>query len=101
LLSTHPIAMPPAQKGYKVINHRDVQYRWIMQNRRGVNELVVEASAPVNGQVLIATLPRIVSHDMVTQAIDFANAHGWKPNESALPWRCQHTRRGFRMEDGV
>ena len=51
--------MPPPQKGYKVINHRDVQYRWIMQNRRGVNELVIEASAPVNGQVLTAELPRI------------------------------------------
>jgi hypothetical protein len=66
--------MPPPQKGYKVINHRDVQYRWIMQNRRGTNELVIEASAPVNGQVLTAELPRVVSYDMVTAAIDFGNA---------------------------
>jgi hypothetical protein len=91
--------MPPPQKGYKTINHRDVQYRWIMQNLRGVNEMRVEASAPVNGQVLLAELPRIVSYDMVTEAIDFANANGWKPNESGAPFRCKHFRSGFRMAD--
>ena len=89
--------MPAPQKGYKTINHRDVQYRWIMRNRQGVNELHVVASAPVNGQELIAALPRIVSYDMVTEAIDFANANGWKPNEAATPLRCRHQRRGFEI----
>lgn len=89
--------MAAAQKGYKIINHRDVQYRWIMQNRRGVNELVVEASAPVNGQQLIGELPRIVSYDMVTKAIDFGNANGWMPNAAGQPFRCKHTRKGFAM----
>lgn len=87
--------MPAPQKGYKSINHHDIQYRWIMQNRRGFNELVVVASEPVNGQPLIAELPRIVSYDMVTDAIDFAKANGWQANESGLPYRCKHTRRGF------
>lgn len=91
--------MPPPQKGFKTINHHDVQYRWIMQNLRGSNEMRVEASAPVNGQVLVAELPRIVSYDMVTEAIDFANANGWKPNESGAPFRCKHSRRGFQMVD--
>ena len=90
--------MPPPQKGYKVINHRDVQYRWIMQNRRGINELVVEASAPVNGQTLVAELPRIVSYDIVTEAIDFGNANGWRPNETHQPLRCKHFRKGFQLE---
>lgn len=89
--------MPPPQKGYKVINHRDTQYRWIMQNLRGVNELRVEASAPVNGQVLIAELPRIVSNDMVPQAIDFGHAHGWQPYEAGPPFRCKHQRKGFQL----
>jgi hypothetical protein len=88
--------MPPPQKGFKAISHHDVQYRWIMQNRRGVNELVVEASAPVNGQILTAELPRVVSHDMVTLAIDFGNESGWKPNESGEPFRCRWVRKGFR-----
>lgn len=92
--------MPPPQKGFKAISHHDVQYRWIMRNTRGVNELVIEASAPVAGQTLIAELPRVVSWDMVTDAIDFANAHGWKPNESGPPFRCKHTRRGFQTVDG-
>ena len=91
--------MPPPQKGYKVINHRDVQYRWIMQNRRGTNELLIEASAPVNGQVLAAELPRIVSYDMVTEAIDFGNANGWKPNEKAAPFRCKYQRGKFEKTE--
>lgn len=91
--------MPPAQKGYQVINHRDVQYRWIMQNRRGFNEMLIEASAPVNGQILVAELPRIVSQNMVTEAIDFGNANGWKPNESGAPFRCKHHRRGFQLAE--
>lgn len=92
--------MPAPQKGYKVINHHDVQYRWIMRNSAGVNELHVVASAPVSGQELVAALPRVVSYDMVTEAIDFANANGWRPNESAPPLHCKHTRRGFLLADG-
>lgn len=91
--------MPPPQKGYKVINHRDVQYRWIMQNRRGVNELVIEASAPVDGQNLIAELPKVVSYDMVTLAIDFGNANGWKPNDSGKPFRCKWARKAFQLAE--
>ena len=68
-----------------------------MQNRRGVNELVIEASAPVNGQNIIAELPRIVSYDMVTAAIDFGNANGWKMNESGAPFRCKWERKAFHL----
>jgi hypothetical protein len=92
--------MAPPNKGFKIINHRDVQYRWIMQNRRGVNELVVEASAPINGQQLISELPRVVSYDMVTEAIDFGNANGWKPNETFPPLRCKYERKRFQLEAG-
>lgn len=91
--------MPPPQKGYTVINHRDVQYRWIMQNRRGVNELVIYANAPVSGQQLVAELPRIVSWNMVTDAIDFGNANGWLHDEAGSPFRCKHTRRGFQLAE--
>ncbi len=91
--------MPPPQKGYKAINHHDTQYRWIMQNLRGINELWIEASAPVNGQVVIAELPRIVSHSMVPQAIDFALANGWKPYDAAPPFRCAHRRKGFQLTE--
>lgn len=89
--------MPPPQKGFTIINHHDVQYRWIMQNRRGVNELVVQANAPVNGQKLTAELPRIVSWDMVTEAIDFGNENGWVPNEAGPDFRCKYVRRRFEL----
>ena len=90
-------AMATPNKGFKIINHRDVQYRWIMQNRRGVNEMVIEANAPINGQTLIAELPRIVSYDMVTLAIDFGRANGWKPEESGTPFRAIWERKAFHL----
>lgn len=93
-------AMANPKKGYKVINHHDVQYRWIMQNRRGVNEMVIEAGAPVNGQQFIGALPRVVNQDMVIWAIDFGLANGWTPNESGQPFRCKFVRKGFVLDDG-
>jgi len=91
--------MPPPQKGYKVINHHDVQYRWIMQNRRGVSEIVIVANAPVNGQTLVGELPRVVSWDMVTAAIDFGLANGWKPENSGVPFKCKWVKKGFVLEE--
>ena len=70
-----------------------------MQNRRGVNELVIEASAPINGQQFIAELPKVVSYDMVTAAIDFGNANGWKPNVSGTPFRCKWARKAFHLAE--
>ena len=87
--------MPVPQKGYKTINHRDVQYRWIMQNRRGVNELVIDSSETVGGQSFIAELPKVVSYDMVTKAIDYANANGCTPREPGEPFRCKWLRGRF------
>lgn len=87
-------------KGTKAINHRDVQYRWIMQNKRGTNELVVVASAPVDGQPLIVELPRVVTTKMIPDAIDYANENGWTPNETAPPFRCKWSRRQFEKVEG-
>lgn len=89
--------MPPPQKVYKNINHRDTLYRWIMQNRRGYNELVVELSAGVNGQLFIGILPRIVSLNMVTEAIDFGRANGWVPENAGDPFRAEYVRKQYRV----
>ncbi|MFD2257254.1 hypothetical protein ACFSSA_11260 [Luteolibacter algae] len=87
--------MSLSQKGYKTINHRDVQYRWNMKNRNGINEVSVYTNAALGGRELIAELPRVVSLAMVMDAIDFANANDWNPNEVGQQMRCKHTRRGF------
>lgn len=92
--------MPPPQKCFKAINHRDRHYRWIMQNLSGSNELRIEASAAVTGQVLLAALPRIVNNEMVTEALDFALANGWRPYEVLPPFHCRHTRKGFQLVVG-
>jgi hypothetical protein len=89
--------MPPQHRGFKSINHRDTQYRWFIRNSGGINELHVEASETVNGQILKAILPRVVSSNMVIAAIDFGNANGWKRNESGPIFHCRRTREGFLM----
>lgn len=81
------------------MNHRDVQYRWIIRCSGGINELHVEASAPIDGQILRAILPRVVSQNMVMDAIDFGNANGWKCNESGPTFFCKRTREGFVKVD--
>ena len=88
-----------SQKGYKTLNHRDVQYRWLMKNRAGVNEASIYTQAAVGGRELIAELPRIVTIDMVMEAADFGHANGWNPNEAGTALRCRYTRRGFVLRE--
>jgi hypothetical protein len=89
--------MSLSKKGYKTLNHRDVQYRWMMKNRSGVNEASIYTNAAIGGRELVAELPRIVTLTMVMEAIDFAYANDWKPNEEGLPLRCKRTKRGFEL----
>jgi hypothetical protein len=91
--------MSLSKKGYKTLNHRDVQYRWMMKNRSGVNEVSVYTNAAIGGRELIAELPRIVTLSLVMEAIDFGNTNHWNPNEEGTPLRCKHTRKGFVLVD--
>lgn len=89
--------MPPPQKVWKNIIHNDTMYRWIMQNKTGKNELVIELTAAVNGQVFIADLPKIVSLDMIRKGIDFGRENGWKPEDAGEPFRCKWIGKSFRL----
>jgi hypothetical protein len=91
--------MSLSNKGYKTLNHRDVQYRWLMKNRSGINEVSIYANAAIGGQELIAELPRVVTLTMVTEAIDFGIANGWKPNEAGKLLRCRRARNGFSFSE--
>ena len=91
--------MSLSRKGYKVLNHRDVQYRWMMKNRNGVNEASIFTNAAVGGRELIAQLPRVVNQAMIGEAADFGHSNGWNPNESGEPLRCRYTRKGFELVD--
>lgn len=91
--------MSLSNKGYKTLNHRDVQYRWMMKNRSGVNEVSIYTNAAIGGRELIAELPRVVTISMVMDAADYGNLNGWNPNEEGKPLRCRYTRRGFVAVD--
>ncbi len=82
-------------KGLKALNHRDTHYRSIVRNRAGKNELWIEMSASAGGQFVIAEVPRVVNHEMVPIAIDFARANGWDPAKRADPFRCKYFKGAF------
>ena len=85
----------PQRNNKKSLNHRDTHYQWIIHNRVVANELQVELSASVNGQLLLAELPRIVNHEMVAGAIEFGRANGWTPEKEMPPFRCKYSRKVF------
>ncbi len=98
MLALHLIQpMPrPQRNNKKSLILRDTHYQWIIHNRNVCNELQVELSASVNGQLLLAELPRIVNHEMVTGAIEFGRTHGWTPQLTAPPFRCKYQRKEFQ-----
>jgi len=92
---------PPNGNNKKTINHRDTQYRWIIWNKKTHNEMTIELSASVNGQLLSVELPRVVNDAMVTGAIDFGRKNGWKPELELAPFRCKYTRQGWVLPGGT
>ena len=91
-----PPPMPrPQRNNKKSLIFRDTHYQWIIHNRVVFNELQVELSASVNGQLLLVELPRIVNHEMVTGAIEFGRQNGWTPEQSVPPFRCKYARKVF------
>jgi len=86
----------PQRNNKKSLILRDTHYQWIIHNRTVHNELQVELSASVNGQLLLAELPRIVNDGMVTGAIEFGRSNGWTPEQSAPPFRCKYARKLFQ-----
>jgi hypothetical protein len=89
----------PQRNNKKSLNHRDTHYQWIIHNRNAFNELQVELSASVNGQLLLAVLPRIVNHEMVIGAIEFGRNNGWLPELAAQPFRCKLEHKRFLRLD--
>ncbi|BCU77009.1 hypothetical protein [Luteolibacter sp. LG18] len=81
-------------------NYKDTQYLWYMGHKEGKTELQIEMTASVNGQTLIAELPRIVNQTMIEAAIDYGRKAGWTPDQAAPPFRCKYLRGQFtRLED--
>jgi len=81
-------------------NYKDTQYLWYMGHKDGKTELQIEMTASVNGQTLIAELPRIVNQTMIEAAIDYGRKAGWTPDQAGPPFRCKYLRGQFtRLED--
>lgn len=88
------MALP--RKGSQITNHWDTQYRWLVQSTGRFSELKVELEAAVNGQMLIVEAPKVFHLDIILDAIDFANEHGWEKETEKEPLRLRFTRQGFR-----
>ena len=89
----------PQRNNKKSLIFRDTHYQWIIHNRNVYNELQVELSASVNGQLLLAVLPHVVNDPMVIGAIEYGRLNGWAPEQSAPPFRCKYERKAFHRVD--
>lgn len=83
------------KKGSQVTNHYDTQYRWIVRSTGRFSELHVELNAVIDGQRLVVEAPKVFHLDVILDAIDFANANGWRKEEKHPEYRIRFTRKGF------
>lgn len=87
--------MPVPRKGATRVNYRDTQYIWVMQRHGNQTKLQLEASAAVDGRMLVVELPRIVNPKMIEESIDWARKNGWNPGEAGEPFCCKYLRGQF------
>jgi len=88
-------------KGSRQINHHDILYRYLIKSTGRYSELQVELSEAVEGQLLIVEAPKVFHMDYLIESIDFANKNGWKKAETARPFRCRYTRKGFVIQEEI
>ena len=71
---------PPIQKkGSKIICLDDIQYRWVAFATPKGTEVRVVYNEVVEGQMLIAQVPKVFDLRWLEGIIDFALENGWDP----------------------
>jgi len=68
---------------------------WNVKSTGQFSELYVELTETIDGQILVVESPKIFDWEIIPNAIDWANAHGWKNRETHPDMRIRFTRKGF------
>ncbi len=71
------------QKGSKIICLDDIQYRWIAYATPKGTEVRVVYNEVIEGQMLIAQVPKVFDLRWLETIIDFGLENGWDPATAA------------------
>jgi len=89
--------MPVPRHGSKVTCFCDIQYRWKSRSTKQGSEIHAESNEVINGQMLIAQLPKVLDLRWLDDVLEFGLAHGWSPMEKKPDFIIRKTRDGYKV----
>ncbi len=90
------------RKGSKLISLDDIQYRWIAFATAKGTEVRLAYNEAINGQMLIAQVPKVFDLRWLEGIIEFGLDNGWDPAIKAdglMIRKCKDTYRIVTDED--
>ena len=89
---------PPIQKkGSKIICLDDIQYRWVAFATPKGTEVRVVYNEAIDGQMLIAQVPKVFDLRWLEGIIDFGLENGWDPAIAADLFIIRKTKDTYRI----
>lgn len=88
---------PIPKKGSKIICLDDIQYRWIAYATPKGTEVRVVYNEIIDGQMLIAQVPKVFDLRWLESIIDFALEHGWDPASDEDEIIIRKTKDSYRL----
>ncbi len=85
------------QKGSKIICLDDIQYRWIAYATQKGTEVRVVYNEVIDGQMLIAQVPKVFDLRWLEAIIDFGLDNGWDPAQDADALTIRKTKESYRI----
>jgi len=85
------------QKGSKIICLDDVQYRWIAYATDKGTEVRVVYNEVIDGQMLIAQVPKVFDLRWLESIIDFGLENGWEPAMDGEEFIIRKTKDSYRI----
>ena len=88
---------PIPRKGSKLASLDDIQYRWIAYATQKGTEVRVEYNEAINGQMLIAQVPRVFDQRWLESMINFGLENGWDPAIGGDALVIRKTKESYRI----
>ncbi len=85
------------QKGSKILCQDDVQYRWIAYATQKGTEVRIVYNEAIDGQMLIAQVPKVFDLRWLEEIIDYGHNNGWQPTIAADMLVIRKSKDSYRI----
>ncbi len=89
--------MPVPRHGSKVTCFCDVQYRWKSRSTDKGSEIIAESNEVIDGQMLIAQLPKVLDLRWLDDILEYALENGWTPMEKKSDFIIRRVKDGYKI----